>query len=99
MHTDWDNFPELFYYNTKDYYIVGLDPTFMYNYDAKKYNLFADITMAKISKNLYKLIKDNFQAEYFIVNSDRIQLAKNLQNDGHFIKVYSDSDGSVYKLK
>jgi len=99
MHTDWDNFPELFYYDDQNYYIVGLDPTFMYNYDANKYKLFADITMAKKSDQLYQAIKENFQAQYFVVNSDRLQLAKNLQKDGNFIKVYEDNDGSVYKLK
>jgi hypothetical protein len=89
----------LFYHNDKNYYIVGLDPTFMYNYDKNLYNLFADITMAKKSNNLYQEIKNNFHASYFIVDEDRLQLAKNLQNDGNFTKVYEDTDGSVYKLK
>jgi hypothetical protein len=99
MQTDWDDFPMLFYHNDKNYYIVGLDPTFMYNYDKNLYNLFADITMAKKSNNLYQEIKNNFHASYFIVDEDRLQLAKNLQNDGNFTKVYEDTDGSVYKLK
>jgi len=99
MQTDWSDFPMLFYHNDQNYYIVGLDPTFMYNYDAKLYNLFADITMAKKSNDLYHDIKDVFRASYFIVNKDRLQLAINLQNDGNFAKVYEDSDGSLYKLK
>ncbi|MDD5340921.1 MAG: hypothetical protein PHC97_00615 [Patescibacteria group bacterium] len=99
MHTSWDDFPMLFYYNSKDYYIVGLDPTFMYNYSPSLYNLYADITMAKINTNLYQQIKDNFGAKYFVVNSGRDALEKNLQNDGNFTKVYEDSDGKIYKLK
>jgi hypothetical protein len=96
MQTDWDDFPMLFYQNDKNYYIVGLDPTFMYNYDAKLYNLFADITTAKKTDNLYQAITENFKASYFVVDSDRSQLARNLQNDGNFFKVYEDNDGAIY---
>jgi len=99
MHTDWDDFPMLFYYNDKNYYIVGLDPTFMYKYNPELYNLFADITMAKKSDNLSQTIEKNFNARYFIVNRERVQLVKNLQNDGNFVKVYEDKDGDIYKIQ
>ena len=99
MHTDWDDFPMLFYNNDKNYYIVGLDPTFMYNYNKDLYNLFADITTAKKKDNLYQTVKDTFKAGYFIVNKDRAQLKKNLENDGGFVMVYEDTDAWLYKLK
>ncbi len=99
MHTDWDDFPMLFYFNDKNYYIVGLDPTFMYKYNQELYQLFADITMAKKLDNLAQTIENAFQARYFIVNRDRIQLVKNLVNDGKFIKVYEDKDGDIYQIK
>jgi hypothetical protein len=99
MQTDWDDFPMLFYQNSKNYYIVGLDPTFMYNYDPKLYQTFADITMAKVSTNLAQQVKDNFHAGYFIVDKDRDALNKNLQADPGFVKVYEDSDAWLYKLK
>jgi hypothetical protein len=99
MHTSWDDFPMLFFYNDKNNYIVGLDPTFMYNYDPSLYNLYADITMAKKSTNLYSEIKKYFNASYFIVNSGRDQLERNLILDGNFSKVYEDEDGKIFKLK
>jgi hypothetical protein len=99
MQTDWDDWPMLFYQNSQNYYIVGLDPTFMYNYDAKLYQLFADITMAKISTGLSQLVKDNFSAKYFIVDKDRNQLNTYLQADSGFVKVYEDSDAGLYKIK
>ena len=99
MQTDWDDWPMLFYQNSKNYYIVGLDPTFMYNYDPKLYQLFADITMAKVSNNISQQVKDNFKASYFIVDKDRDQLNKYLQADSGFVNVYEDGDGWLYKLK
>src|SRR6185295_18753575 len=32
----WDDFPELFYFSRRMYYIVGLDATYMQRYDAEK---------------------------------------------------------------
>jgi hypothetical protein len=55
--------------------------------------------MAKKADNLYQEIKQKFNSSYFIVDADRPQLAKNLQNDGNFIKVYEDQDGSIYAAK
>ncbi|MCX6745053.1 MAG: hypothetical protein NTX82_06030 [Candidatus Parcubacteria bacterium] len=99
MHTDWDDFPMLFYNNDRNYYIVGLDPTFMYNYNKDLYNLYADITTAKKKDNLYQAVKVTFKASYFIVNKDRAQLKKNLENDGGFVMVYEDGDCWLYQVK
>lgn len=44
FHTDWDDFPKLFYYNDHNYYIVGLDPTFMYVRDKNLYWLWRNIS-------------------------------------------------------
>ncbi len=37
INTQWDQFPQLFYWNSKSYYPIGLDPTFMYIYNADLY--------------------------------------------------------------
>jgi len=99
MHTDWSDFPMLFYQNDQNYYIMGLDPTFMYKYDPDLYNLFAEITTAQKNDNLHQIIKENFRASYFIVSQSRKSLDFNLQNDGNFIKVYEDNEVKLYKLK
>lgn len=35
--TDWDDFPRLFFYNTHNTYLIGLDPTYLQLYDAEMY--------------------------------------------------------------
>jgi hypothetical protein len=99
MQTDWDDFPMLFYQNTKNYYIVGLDPTFMYNYNSGLYQTFADITMAKIPTGISQLVKENFNAKYFVLDKDRNKLNEYLQADSGFVMVYEDGDAWLYKLK
>ena len=48
FHSDWDNFPMLFFWNHHNHYIIGMDPTFMYVYDQKKYWLWENITQKGI---------------------------------------------------
>lgn len=98
MHTDWSDWPMLFYQNHQNYYIVGLDPTFMYKYNPALYRLFEDITMSRKASRLYLDIKEVFRAKYFIVNEGRDQLSRDLEKSGHFIKVYQDQDAAVYKV-
>ena len=49
FHSDWDNFPMLFFWNHHNYYIIGMDPTFMYVYDQEKYWLWENITQKGIA--------------------------------------------------
>jgi asparagine N-glycosylation enzyme membrane subunit Stt3 len=37
--TDWDDFPRLFFYNTHNTYLIGLDPTYLQLYNSDLYNL------------------------------------------------------------
>jgi hypothetical protein len=56
FNANWDNFPQLFFYNHHNRYIVGMDPTFMYVYDKKLYWLWHNITNQGIicSQNIKK---------------------------------------------
>lgn len=49
FHASWDSFPRLFFYNDHNYYIVGLDPTFMYLYNKNLYWLWRNITEKTIA--------------------------------------------------
>lgn len=43
----WDSFPFLFFQNTHNYYIVGLDPYFLYLYNKQLYFLYHNIRKAQ----------------------------------------------------
>ncbi|MFA6896094.1 MAG: hypothetical protein WC242_02685 [Candidatus Paceibacterota bacterium] len=43
LHTYWSDFPGLFYFNDKGYYISAMDPTFMYVYSEKLYWFWANM--------------------------------------------------------
>jgi hypothetical protein len=49
FNTGWDQFPQLFLANHKNYYITGLDPTFMYIKNKERYWLWRHLSEDKIN--------------------------------------------------
>ncbi|MFA4871725.1 MAG: hypothetical protein WC610_01545 [Patescibacteria group bacterium] len=98
FNSDWDIFPELFYHNSQNYYIVGLDATFMYLYDKGLYQKWWDITLGKRSDEAYLIIKNDFKAKYVLVTPAHKEMIEMLNNNFHFLKVYGDDDAIIYKV-
>jgi len=99
FHSDWDEFPLLFYHNSSNYYIVGLDPTFMYNYNEDLYWKWHNITIGQEVQNLYPYMKNDFTADYVFIELATHQLLdRNLSNNFYFEEVYKDSDTKIYKV-
>lgn len=97
FHNDWDDFPALFYYNNHNYYIAGLDPTFMYDYNKDLHKVWVDITTGR-QPDISKIVKNDFHSEYVFVDKDHVALENNLKSDGHFQMVYKDDEGKIYQL-
>jgi hypothetical protein len=98
FHSDWDEFPILFYHNDHNYYIVGLDPTFMYNYNQELYWQWVNITLGVTSSQLHHIIKDNFKASFVYLTKDHQAMDNNLQNDSLFRLIYEDEEAKIYKV-
>ncbi len=99
FHSDWDEFPILFYHNDKNYYLVGLDPTFMYSYDKDLHRRWVEIVLGKSNENLYKTIKDIFGASYIFVDiNDNKAFDNNLANNFYFEKVFENNEAKIYKV-
>lgn len=98
FHDDWSTFPLLFYNTSKPYYIVGLDPTFMYTYNKDLYWEWANITLNKYDGDIYTVIADHFHARFVFVDSKHTQLKAKLDNDPRFVEAYHDSEATIYRI-
>lgn len=95
---DWDVFPFYFYFNQKNYYIVGLDPEFMNQYNHTLYEEFASISSGSDSNNLER-IKNDFRASWILVGIDHPDFRNNLENNTTlFKKVFQNNDYLLYKV-
>ena len=99
FHSDWDDWPILFYNNSKNYYIVGLDATFMYEYNQNLYQKWRDITWGKYDGDAYTAIKDDFDARLvFIADGDIQKMDKYFNADERYELLYN-GEGKVYRIK
>ncbi|MFH1900158.1 MAG: hypothetical protein ABIJ83_02725 [Patescibacteria group bacterium] len=98
FHDNWSDWPVLFYNNTDNRYIVGLDPSFMYFKDKDRYWLWHDISTGKAEENICQRIKDEFESNYVFVRNGNNKTMKNIEKDERCDKVYEDEDGVVYVI-
>jgi len=98
FNADWDDFPFLFFYNAKNYYITGLDPTFMYQQDKNKYWEYVNITLGKQSALLNYSLKNDFNSNYVFLDIQHQALVTNLIFTRGARKVYEDNEALIYRL-
>lgn len=67
--TDWDDFPELFFWDTSNTYIVGLDPTYLYLQDPELYRLWRSIGRGQVARP-GPLIRDRFGSRWVITDRE-----------------------------
>ena len=95
--TDWDDFPRLFYYNTHNTYLVGLDPTYMLLYDEELYRVWVDITMGDIEQPS-AAIKQDFGARYIITDLRHGGFLEMAAEDPGLVEVYRDGEAVVFQI-
>lgn len=97
FHTDWDDFPKLFHYNTHNTYIVGLDPDFMRLQDERLYQLWKDATRGE-NGDLAGVVR-RFDSEYVFTDRKHDELIDRIAGSPDFVEVYSDAWSRVYRLR
>jgi hypothetical protein len=95
--TDWDDFPRLFFYNTHNTYLVGLDPTYMQFYDADLYAVWVDITRGRV-ENPSQIIEENFGAEYILSDLTHRGFLTQATDDVRLQEVYRDSESVIFQV-
>ena len=96
---NWDDFPKLFFLNTKHQYVYGLDPNYLYSENPELYKLLLEITEGKANEAA-PLIREKFGANYIFAdakeNTDMI--AKALES-GWVETVYEDDEARILKIR
>jgi hypothetical protein len=98
FNTDWDDFPMLYYYNPNNPYIVGLDPTYLYDRDPELWKLYAHITLGE-QEDPAALIRERFGAEYVFTDNQHPDFLENAATSGKFETVYTDAKTTVLRIR
>jgi hypothetical protein len=95
--TDWDDFPRLFYYNTHNTYLIGLDPTYMQLYDPALYDLWVLITSGDVD-NPSKIIANKFGSRYVHTDLNHQDFIRVASEDPGLKEVYRDEQAVLYEV-
>jgi len=99
VHSDWDEFPLLFYHNSHNTYIAGLDPTFLYLANKDTYWTWVNITLGKYQGDVYQAVAEKLGARYVLVTSDHTAMDGLFSSNPKFIQVYHDREAKIYALQ
>ncbi len=95
--TDWDDFPRLFYYNTWNTYLIGLDPTYLYLKDPDLFELWVEITKGReLGPSIP--IYERFAAEYVITDLSHNGFIDQASEDSGMEELYRDDEAIVYRV-
>ncbi len=95
--TDWDDFPRLFFYNTRNTYLAGLDPTYLQLYDPALYDLWVDITQGKVEYPSQS-IASKFDARYVHTDLDHGNFLRVAREDPGLKEVYRDNQAVIFEV-
>ena len=95
--TDWDDFPRLFYYNTHNTYLVGLDPTYLQLYDDELYNVWVEITQGDV-QNPSQIIATRFGSHYVHTDLNHEDFLQVAAEDPGLKEVYRDDQAVIFEV-
>lgn len=96
--SDWDDFPELFFFNSKNKYLIGLDPAFLYIYSEPIYQKWNEINSGTIKQDPYPLFKKMFKTPFIFTDLHHGPLIKLLNDHPRISLKYKDAHCRIYGL-
>jgi len=114
FNVNWDAFPELFFWNTRQRYVSGLDPVFLYGYNAGLYweahHLQTGEATARTwaspaagpdgGEDVHAVLRRDFHASYLVLDKRRNQgLYAYLLGDQRFAMGFEDDISAVFIVK
>ena len=96
--TDWDDFPRLFFYNTDNTYLLGLDPTYMQLYDPALYDQWVRITQGEIENPSASIVSD-FGSRYVISDLDHEDFIARATEDPDMEEAYRDDQAVIFIIR
>lgn len=102
FNADWGDFPQLFFWNSKNHYVTGIGSILMYMNNEEKYWLWRNISnrgiacssksCEKSEGDIYDVIKNEFNSRYIVVDD------KKIKKKSDYFEISSNKDDADIKL-
>lgn len=97
LHSDWDDFPPLFFHNSNNAYMSGLDPTFMYRFDKDLYTLWESVTLGDYEGDVTAALT-TLDVEYVVIEQNHVDMYNLIQKSPDVELVYTDDEVDIFKV-
>jgi hypothetical protein len=98
MTTSWDDFPQMFFWNTHNVYLVGLDPTYSSIEDPERYRLWRSITLGHVPAPS-GLIREQFDTRYVITDMQHERFIRVADADPGLERVLRTKTVVIYRVR
>ena len=99
FNANWDDFPKLFFFNTKHAYVYGLDPNYLYSQNPDLYKLLLDITGGKVDDPA-PMIREKFGANWVFTDAkENDDMVAKLLESGWAEIAYEDDEGRILRIR
>ncbi len=96
---NWDDFPKLFFFNTKHSYVYGLDPNYLYSENKELSKLVKEITSGKI-EDPAPIIREKFGAKWVFSDArENEDFIATILESGWAETVYEDGEAYILKIR
>ncbi len=96
---NWDDFPKMFFYDTKHSYVYGLDPNYLYTENPELSKLIPDLTGGKI-EDPAPVIREKFGSRYIFSDAkENEDLIANCLKSGWCEIAYQDDEAIYVKIR
>lgn len=95
--TDWDDFTRLFFHNTHNVYLVGLDPTYLQLADGELYDLWVKIAGGEV-ENPSQVIAERFSAGYVFTDTRHQDFLDVAAADPGMQEVFRNADSVIFQI-
>ncbi len=96
---NWDDFPKMFFYDTKHNYVYGLDPNYLYSENPDLYKLIGEITSGKM-KDPAPAIRERLGANYVFTDAkENEDFVTNCLESGWCELAYEDDEARILKIR
>jgi hypothetical protein len=94
----WDTFPQLFFHDPANAYVIGLDPTYLAQRDFALYEAWAGIGAGRVVAPA-RQIAERFGASVALATPDAAGFLASMDRDPDAERVYEDDDAVVYRVR
>jgi hypothetical protein len=96
--TGWDDFPHMFFWNTHNTYLIGLDPTYMSIEDPDGFALWRSISQGRV-RSPSQQIRERFDSHYVLTDLEHARFLQAAAADPNMEEVLRTRSVVVFRVR